>query len=259
MVGAAACSSKSTPILGVESVLAQTGLMDRLLEDTKVSIVVGETQPLLAKLESGEIDLAVTNGDLETDALLRKGAAASAVPIFHGEMVLVGPKEDPMGIHAERTLENSLRLIVSGDAAFFRCTGCGSRSREDAIFAVATGLPRRGPSFIDVGPTEEDVLKAMHNSPGYGLLSRPIVFKRLEQKEWAFKPLWSGDALQVDTYRVVVRPPEKIPSERREAVKALAQQLQGEKARAHIEEVREGSQPVFKAGAAQPGQGARFQ
>src|SRR5262245_34163084 len=181
LVGAAACTSK--PKIGVETVLARTGLPEVLFAKaseqlgTAVSLVVDEDQSLVERLRKGELDAILTDGTLGVDALLREGIAGSAEPVLHDEMVLVGPKEDPVSLHAERTFENALRVIIEGDAAFYRCLPCGSRSREDAIFATAADLPRRGSSFLDVGKNEDDVVRAMEMSPGYGFVSRPRVIR----------------------------------------------------------------------------------
>lgn len=180
---------------------------------------------------------------------------------MHTEVVLVGPEKDPLGIHAERNFKNGMRLLLEGEAAFFHCVPCGTRAREEAIFAQLADLPGRRGAFIDVGETEEDIVRAMQTSPGYGFLSRATVMHKVKNKEWSFRPLWSGDPLQVDTYRVIVRPAEKIAADHRAAIETLRTFLKSEAAKAVIgtQGVAELRQPYFKAGPAAMNEGAKFQ
>lgn len=249
----------------MEAVLAETGLPKALLEaapDTvgEATLVIDEAQGLIERFQAGELDLLLVNDDLRTDELLKKGLAATATPLLHQEVVLVGPPGDPVGVHAERSLEGALRAIVTGDAAFFRCRACGARAREEAIFATARSLPRRGAPFIEVGRSEAEVVKAMRNSPAYGLLSRPTVINLMKDKEWSLKPVWSGDALQVDTYRLVSPPEAKWPNERRGAAAALRGYLGSEDAKKLVEAYGKETfgQPLYRPGAARVGEGVRF-
>jgi tungstate transport system substrate-binding protein len=260
LAGAAACSSKS-PTIGVESVLSESGLPEALFDAIEpeaggVTPAIGESRDLFEKLQAGDLDLALVNGDLEVERLLREGKAASADVLLYHEMVLVGPDKDPAGLHAERGLENGLRAIIEGDAAFYRCLRCGARLREEAIFARSSRLPRRGNTFLDAGPSEKDVIRALQNAPGYGLLSRPTVIRRLAEGEWAFKPMWSGDPLQIDTYRIVVR--AGLDEERKAAASRVAKALSGEAARKRIDAHADGAQRPFRSGAPPPGQIIRF-
>ena len=245
--------------------LAETGLPKALIDAApdavpEPTLFVDEAQHLIERFKAGELDLLLVNDDLRTDELLRKSLAASASPLFHQEVVLVGPPGDPVGVHAEKSLEGALRTIVTGDAAFFRCGGCGARAREEAIFATARSLPRRGNSFIEVGRTEAEVVKAMRNSPAYGFLSRPTVIKLMKDQEWSLKPMWSGDALQVDTYRLVSPPDDKWPNERRAGAAALRVYLSSEEAKGLIGSYGKEAygQPLYRPGAARMGEGVRF-
>lgn len=206
------------------------------------------------------MELLLVNDELRTDELLKKGTAATAAPLFHQEVVLVGPPGDPVGVHSERSLEGALRAIVTGDAAFFRCGPCGVRAKEEAIFATARGLPRRGAPFMDVGRTEAEVVRAMRNSPAYGLLSRPTVINLMKDKEWSLKPLWSGDALQVDTYRLLSPADTQWPEARRAAAAALRSYLTSDQASAVIGGYGRETfgQPLYRPGAAKLGEGVRF-
>ncbi|MBI4817885.1 MAG: hypothetical protein HY791_16615 [Deltaproteobacteria bacterium] len=263
-MGAAACSpSKSSPRIGIETILAESGLAPALLEkakqalDTEPIVVTDESSILAARLKAGELELALTNGDLTTESLLRDGTVTSAKPILHHETVLVGPAGDPLEIHAQRSFVTSMRLIYEGDAAFFQCTACGLRARLDAIFARERSLIRKGNSFRDVGPSESDVVKALIGAPGYALLSRPTVIRLLKSKDWTMKPLWSGDALQVDNYRVLLRPSDRIEEPRRVASAKLEAWLTGPSAKAIIESfgLDTHGQAVFRAGPAPEGEG----
>lgn len=238
-------------------------LLERAKEDHDVAfnVSVDESRNLIERLKKGELDLIITNDDLGADTLLREAAASSADPIMHTEVVLVGPEKDPLGIHAERNLKNSLRLLLEGEAAFFHCVPCGTRAREEAIFAQLADLPARRGAFVDVGKNEEDIVRAMQTSPGYGFLSRATVMHKVKNKEWSFRPLWSGDALQVDTYRVIVRPAEKIAEANRAPIETLRTFLKSDAAKALIgaQGVAELRQPYFKPGAAAMNEGAKFQ
>lgn len=245
--------------------LAETGLPQKLLASVpepagEPSLVVDEAKALLDRFAAGELDLVLVNDELRTDALLRNGQAGKATPLFFQEVVLVGPPADPVGVHAERSLEGALRTIITGDAAFFRCGQCGSRAKEEAIFAMARALPRGGSAFNEVGKTEADVIQAMRGAPAYGFLSRPTVLKLMRDKEWSLKPLWSGDALQVDAYRLVRGPTEKLPPEKKAAILALEAYLSGDQAKAIVAGygAETYGQVLYKVGAPRLGEGARF-
>ncbi|MBI2376453.1 MAG: hypothetical protein HYV07_20830 [Deltaproteobacteria bacterium] len=265
LLAGAAAACQPQPRIGIESVLEDSGLPRVLLGRAKTELgfsvepIVAEAFDLAELLERGAIDIAITNGDGPTEGLLRKGLV-TASPLFHHEAVLVGPAGDPVEIHAQRSFAASMRMIYEGDAAFFQCTRCGVRAREEAVFQREPTLRRKGSSFLDVGPSEKDVIKALRGAPGYALLSRSTVMALLKEKEWSMKPLWSGDALQVDLYRLLSRPPERVDEPLRGNTQQLAAWLLGDSSRALIAAfgIAELGQPIFRPGPPPEGGGFKL-
>jgi tungstate transport system substrate-binding protein len=203
---AAAAQSKSLldPLrLGVEQTLMDSGLAGQLQRsfgrDTGVAVqmVAGTSATLLAALEQGEIDAALTDApELETK-LEKQGLAHDRRPVALGELVLVGPIEgkgkkaiDPAGVLHERDIAVALARLSQAQAKFISApVGSGTYLAELNMWRAAKVAPA-APWYVK-SDAKANVLAQAAEQRAYTLVERGLWLARGNK---ALAVLVEGDA-----------------------------------------------------------------
>lgn len=168
--------------LGVEQALWESGLIGRLLQGfaryggLKVEPVPGTSAQVLASLEQGEVDAALTDApELETQ-LEKQGLAHDRRPVASGDLVLVGPavrgrSGDPSRLPAGRDIVAALAAAPQAKARFFSAPeGSGAYLAELGLWREAQVAPL-APWYVKT-PPGEDALGLAVAQGGYTLVER---------------------------------------------------------------------------------------
>ena len=171
--------------LGVERALVDSGLTGRLLQGYTrstglvVQPVAGTSASVLAALEQGEVDVALTDApELET-RLEKRGLAHDRQAIASGDLVLVGPATgrgrpvDPARVAGERDIASALVRLSQAQARFLGGPeGSGAHLAELALWREAKVSPA-GPWHTPT-PAGEDALSLAAAQGGYTLVERGL-------------------------------------------------------------------------------------
>jgi len=199
--------------LGVDQALIDSGLAKALQvgfgHDTGIAVrlVPGPSGPLLAALERGELDAALTNSPEAETALDKQGLVHDRQLIATSEFVIVGPApkgkvRDPAGVAGSHDAVEALVKIRDAAAAAAPGTlvfvsagdGSGTHAAELALWRAAKIAPA-APWYVAADPKKGSHLAQIKH---FGLYAYAIV----ERGAWAaqgFAPLAvlvDGDARQ---------------------------------------------------------------
>lgn len=181
--------------VGVEAALDASGLAQRLASafgrDTGIAIEwsSGPSGEVLARLERGELDAALTQAPALELALQSQALIHDRRPVAQTELVLVGPalrpatrktpaSGDPAGVAGSRDAVVALGRIAAagqrGEAGFVASgEPSGAQAIEQALWR-AVGPQPVGPWLRSAGPGATAVLDLARETSSYALVERGV-------------------------------------------------------------------------------------
>lgn len=202
-LGAQQRKSLADPLrLGVDQALIDSGLAAALQvgfgHDTGIAVklVPGAATPLLAALERGELDAAMTNAPDAEMALDKQGLVHDRQLVATGDFVLVGPgarkkQSDPAGVAGSRDIAEALAkirdaaLATPGALVFLSANdGSGTHTAEASLWRAAKIAPA-APWYVSADPKKGSLFAQLR---GAG----PNAYAIVERGAWAaqgFAPL----------------------------------------------------------------------
>ncbi len=179
-------SLKDPMRLGVEQALTDSGLGIQFQRafgrDTGIAVqlVPGASSTLLAALEQGELDAAITNAPAAEARLEKQGLAHDRRRIAVGDFVLVGPLEgtgkkahDPAGLRGGQDISAALATIAQSQARFVTAgNGSGAHLAEQALWRAAKVAPAT-PWYL-TAPSGTPVLAHARAQGAYAVVERGV-------------------------------------------------------------------------------------
>lgn len=212
--------------VGVEAALQASGLAQRLAgafgRDTGLAIgwQTGPSGEVLARLERGELDAALTLAPALELALQSQGLIHDRRPLARTELVLVGPaprpasrkepaRRDPVGVAGSRDAVEALTRIAAagqrGDAGFVASgEPTGAQAIEQALWR-AVGPQPVGPWLRSAGPGPTAVLDLARETGSYALVERGVWSAQAptRARKGALAVLLEGDPQLAAVYQVM--------------------------------------------------------
>lgn len=145
--------------LAVTTSFHNSGLSDILLpaiaRDTGIDVqllVVGTGQALRLG-RSGDVDAVLVHSRLAEDAFVAEGYAPHRRDIMYNDFVIIGPRADPAGVSAARSVRAALQAIAVAQAPFVsRGDDSGTHRKETALWQSAALDPEQfGQWYKEVG------------------------------------------------------------------------------------------------------------
>jgi tungstate transport system substrate-binding protein len=126
--------------LVVPSALSRSGLLGQLLpqfeQQTKIQIrvIVLEPPDALTLAGQGQADVLLLSDDEREQAALKAGVIVERSDIMFGELVMLGPRDDPAGLRGMTSVVEAVKLIASAEAKFV------SRADGSAVHRIESGI-----------------------------------------------------------------------------------------------------------------------
>ena len=140
-IGGAQAEAPSQKLrLVVPSALSRSGLLDKLLpqfeSQTKIQVrvIVLEPPDALTLAGQGQADILWLSDDEREQAALKAGVIVERSDIMYGELIVLGPRDDPAGLRGMTSIIEAVKLIASAEAKFV------SRADGSAVHRIESGI-----------------------------------------------------------------------------------------------------------------------
>jgi tungstate transport system substrate-binding protein len=190
---------------------------------TRVEIVVsGNKEAIAPAMERGEVDLITMHASDTIANLVADGYAVDAQPWAKNELVIIGPPEDPAGVHGLSDAAEAMRRIVAAKAPFVVPHSMGAHEVLRAVLhAARVSLDE---TTAPHGPDGPDVTAFAAARHAYTIVGR-IPFMQGKIPSAGLVIAVQGDPRLRRPYLVAVANPKRFPAARVEAARALARFL----------------------------------
>ncbi len=175
-----ACTEKQPAVLvlGTTTSTYDSGLLDTLIPEfeeeynTQVDVIAVGTGQALALGEAGDVDVILVHAREREEAFVAAGHGTERFDVMYNDFVLVGPPEDPAGIHGLSFGADALAAIdVAGAPFASRGDDSGTHSKELELWEAA-GIVPAGDWYASLGQGMGETLLYAQETGAYTLTDR---------------------------------------------------------------------------------------
>lgn len=240
-------------ILSTTTSTQDSGLLDFLLpiftEDTgyEVKTIAVGTGKALQMGRDGEADVLLVHAKDDELKFVEEGDGTERHDVMYNDFVLVGPKDDPLGLKEQspNDILAALKTIAEQETTFVsRGDDSGTHKKELNIWKAADIEPA-GDWYLSAGSGMADVLKIADEKQGYTITDRATYLSMKADLELDI--IVEGDENLFNQYGVIPVNPEKGETINNDGAVAFMNWLLSEKGQSLIEEygVEEYGEPLF--------------
>lgn len=232
--GCGEASDSGSILLATTTSTQDSGLLDELLpvfEDRtgyRVKTIAVGTGEALAMGSRGDADVLLVHAPARENEIVAEGHAVNRRIVMHNDFLIVGPDEDPAGIHGGEDGAESLRMIAEAGAQFAsRGDNSGTHIREAELWHSA-GIEPEGDWYLSTGQGMGGTLMIAAERGAYALTDRGtyLAFKdRTGQLEHVV-----GDPTFLNIYSVLEVNPERFTMVNSAGARAFADFILGAEA-----------------------------
>ncbi len=234
-----------------------SGLLDRLLPaftaDTgiEVQVIAVGTGKALKMGRDGDVDLVMVHAPAAERAFVDRGFGRDRRGFMENDFLLVGPTDDPAGVHRAASAADAMERIFRSRSRFIsRGDDSGTHKKEKSLWRQA-GVEPAGDWYLEAGQGMGRVLQMASEMAGYTLTDRGTWLAHQAKLELA--PLYAGDPVLGNPYGVIAVDPERHPGSRYAEARRLIDWLCTPRAQGIIRDYRVKGEPLFKPTCQRPG------
>ncbi len=193
--------------LAVTTSTRDSGLLELLLPDfekksgLRIDVLAVGTGAALALGKSKDVDLIIVHDRDAEKEFMTKGYGSRRAPLFTNQFVIIGPLNDPAGIHGMTPTEALLVLNRKGSKYVSRGDDSGTHRREKQLLRAA-GLAGVWPNCTESGRGMGATLTMAHQMQAYALSDRATFLHFKPKIE--LKVLVENAPSLVNTYSAIV-------------------------------------------------------
>ncbi len=239
-------------ILATTTSTQDSGLLDVLIPAFEnetgylvKTIAVGTGQALKMG-EEGNADVLFVHAPAAEKDFMAGGFGSERYLVMHNDFVIVGPSEDPAGIHEFSLATEAFKRISSTNALFVsRGDDSGTNKMELSLWSKAAISVPEGQSYLESGQGMGATLRIASEKKGYTLTDRATYLANRDTLD--LEILLEGDQALLNVYHVITVNPEKWPTVNFEGAKAFAMFVTSEQGQKIIGEygIEKFGQPLF--------------
>lgn len=192
-----------------------SGLLKQLLpafearHHVKVQVISVGTGKALELGKNGDVDAVLVHARPAEEKFVAEGHGVNRRDVMYNDFILVGSKDDPLGLRGSRDVIGAFRKLGEGRAKFIsRGDNSGTDQMEKAYWRDA-GVAPRGAWFISAGLGMGEVL-TMAGEMGAYTLSDRATFGAYRAKT-GLDILVQGDPKMFNPYGIIAVNPQKYP------------------------------------------------
>jgi tungstate transport system substrate-binding protein len=231
LVLAGGCGTKPAPSikLATTTSVQDTGLLDHLLpifrEESGIEvkfIPVGTGQALQLG-RRGDVDVMIVHDPESEQRFMDDGHGESRRQIMHNDFVIVGPPNDPAGVHNTKSAVAAFQSMADKHATFVsRGDESGTHLREKSIWKLADIEPS-GSWYVRSGGGMALILGIANEKHAYTLTDRGTYLAIRDKLDLAI--VHEGDPLLLNRYSVIVVKADKHGTEEHARARRFAEFL----------------------------------
>ncbi len=246
-------------VLATTTSTQDSGLLDLLVpifeekSGYRVKTIAVGTGEALAMGRHGDADVLLAHAPEKEKAIVAEGYAVNRQIVMHNDFLIVGPEDDPAGVHGSDDGAGSLARIAAAGARFVsRGDNSGTHMREMALWQAA-GIEPAGEWYLSTGQGIGATLLIGSEKRAYVLTDRGTYLALRERTNLV--PHVEGDPLFLNIYSVLEVNPERFPKVNSEGAKAFSEFIRSAEAQETIRTfgVEEFGQPLFFPDAGESG------
>ena len=211
--------------------------------DIKVHLIAVGTGKALELGRRGDVDVVLVHAKPAEEAFVAAGYGVSRHEIMYNDFIIVGPEDDPAGVHGLRDAGKALQKIAAANATFVsRGDDSGTHKKELAIWQQASVEPR-GRWYRQVGQGMGKTLQIAGEMQAYTLVDRGTWLAYRANTPLKLR-VADGDDLK-NSYGVIAVSPERFPDVHFSAAERLIHWLESSEAHALIAGYRVDGEQLF--------------
>lgn len=192
-----------------------SGLLKHLLpafeakSGVKVRVISVGTGKALELGKNGDVDVVLVHARPAEDKFVAEGHGVNRRDVMYNDFILVGPKEDPLGLRGTRDVVAAFRKLGEGRAKFIsRGDNSGTDQMEKSYWKEA-GVSPKGAWFVSAGLGMGEVLTMASEIRGYTLSDRATY--GAYRAKTGLEILVQGDVKMFNPYGIIAVSPKKYP------------------------------------------------
>ena len=228
------CMQAESIILATTTSTQDSGLLDELLPlfeaqtGYQVKTIAVGTGEALAMGTRGDADLLLVHAPDREKEMVVDGFAVNRRIVMNNDFLIVGPEEDPAGVHGRTNGAESVLTIAEAGARFAsRGDNSGTHMREMSLWSAA-GIEPAGDWYISTGQGMGATLQIAAERQAYVLTDRGTHLAL--QEHTRLVPHVEGDPLFLNIYSVLEVNPERFSRLNSAGAKAFGEFLLGREA-----------------------------
>jgi len=196
-------------------------LLPKFTEETgyQVHVIAVGTGKALRMGQDGDVDVVLVHARAAEARFVAEGYGEQRYGVMYNDFVLVGPADDPAGIHGAKNAAEALSKIAASQSPFVsRGDDSGTHKKERALWNEA-GITPEGSWYREAGQGMGKVLQIAAEMNAYTLTDRGtwLAYKNKSPLKIAFQ----GDPAMFNPYGIIAVNPQKHPDTNYQGALAL--------------------------------------
>lgn len=175
----------------------------------KVDVIAVGTGKALRLGENGDVDVLMVHAPEAEKAFIAGGFGRERLPVMHNDFVLIGPRDDPVGIKTAPDLISAMKRLARNGVDFVsRGDDSGTHKKELSLWRTA-GIVPGGKWYISVGQGMGAAIRISDDKRAYTLADRGTYLVFRDKVE--LDVLYAGDEALFNPYHVILLNEERHP------------------------------------------------
>jgi diguanylate cyclase (GGDEF)-like protein/PAS domain S-box-containing protein len=241
----------------VASTAAETGIIDfmaagfrTLHPEAEITVTAAGALEVLDRARQGRADLVITHHPKSEQIFLNEGYGTSRTLVMYDEFVILGPRQDPLGLAREKNIRAVLQRMAREQVPFLVPGLRSATSLALGELWSLAGIKPDWPGFEITGSSSAATLKTADLFESYTFSDVGTFLANRKELSGNIIPLYRDDMALRNYYAAVVVSRERIPGANQSLAEVFVDYLvseAGQKRVAHFGEQRFGTQVFMPA------------
>ncbi len=175
----------------------------------KVDVIAVGSGKALKLAENGDVDVVLSHAPELEEAFVKAGFGVNRRDVMYNDFIIVGPPNDPAGLHAAAGAVEAFKKLAAAQATFVsRGDESGTHQKEKELWKAA-GVTPSAPWYVSAGQGMGEVLLMANERQGYTVADRGTYLAYKKREELAI--VSQGDPILFNPYTIMATNPARYP------------------------------------------------